>query len=328
MPKVSIIIPCYNIEPHISKCIDSLLVQSFPDFELLLINDGSTDATLKVIKEYASKDERIKVYSHENNGVSFTRNRGIKEAKGDMMVFIDGDDYVKSDFLERLLEGYEPLCLCISGMLLEKNQVYSKSGDFEMLTTTNDGLDKSVTIINLMASGYLNTPCCKLYERKLILKYNISFDEMVSYQEDLLFNLEYGKHIKFVKPIDYFGYFYVQHGDSSSKKYHQSFSHISQSFRLLIGFSKSSRDDEKIKVFLFQSVMMKIENIFHQSASTTPKQKKDELKEMYASDYFQYIAGYIFKAPVNLVLRLVLKSRNVELLVLYYKLLTLFRNGQ
>ena len=100
-PAISIISPVYNAQEGIKQCIDSLLNQSFTDFEIILINDGSTDNSLEVIKEYADANDFIRVIDKENEGVAKTRNKGIQLAKGKYVVFIDNDDFVDSDYLER-----------------------------------------------------------------------------------------------------------------------------------------------------------------------------------------------------------------------------------
>ena len=99
---ISVVIPLYNCEKYINECLDSVLANSFSDYELIIINDGSIDNSLKIAEEYSKKDPRIKVYSQENRGVSYTRNRGIKLAKGDYISFIDADDYVDKYYLEEL----------------------------------------------------------------------------------------------------------------------------------------------------------------------------------------------------------------------------------
>ena len=97
MTAVSIIVPVYNAEKAIGKCIESILSQEFTDFELLLINDGSKDNSGAVLDEYAAKDSRIRVIHKTNSGVSATRNLGLKEAKGDYIQFLDADDWMTSD---------------------------------------------------------------------------------------------------------------------------------------------------------------------------------------------------------------------------------------
>ena len=102
MPMFSIVVPCYNVEPYLNNCIDSVIKQSYIDFEVLLINDGSTDGTLDVCKIWEKSDERIHVINKTNEGLSLTRNLGIKEAHGKYIVFLDGDDYLESKALEEI----------------------------------------------------------------------------------------------------------------------------------------------------------------------------------------------------------------------------------
>ena len=106
-PTVSVIIPVYNAQEGIKQCMDSLLNQSFTDFEIILLNDGSTDNSLEVIKGYADANDFIRVIDKENEGVAKTRNKGIQLAKGKYIVFIDNDDFVDSDYLERFYNAIE-----------------------------------------------------------------------------------------------------------------------------------------------------------------------------------------------------------------------------
>ena len=104
MPKVSIIVPVYNTEKYLSQCVESILSQTFIDFELLLIDDGSKDDSGKICDEYAAKDNRIRVFHIANSGVSTARNMGLDNAKGKYIAFLDADDYwYDSTAIERLL---------------------------------------------------------------------------------------------------------------------------------------------------------------------------------------------------------------------------------
>ena len=97
-PEISIIVPIYNTENYLRRCIDSILTQSFENFELILVNDGSTDNSRKIIDEYKSKDKRIKVILKENGGQGSARNRGINMAKGKYIMFCDSDDFVEENW--------------------------------------------------------------------------------------------------------------------------------------------------------------------------------------------------------------------------------------
>ena len=101
-PKISVIIPVYNAESTLRRCVDSVLAQTFTDFECLLINDGSKDKSGEICDEYARKDSRVKVFHKENGGVSSARNVGLDNARGEWVSFVDSDDWVEGDILESM----------------------------------------------------------------------------------------------------------------------------------------------------------------------------------------------------------------------------------
>ena len=125
---ISVIVPVYNVENYIHHCVDSILSQSFSDFELLLIDDGSNDKSGLICDEYARKDSRIKVYHKENGGVSSARNLGIEKANGEWICFIDADDYVRQDFFSDIQQYlfndvdivHWGFCYDNCGMIVEK----------------------------------------------------------------------------------------------------------------------------------------------------------------------------------------------------------------
>lgn len=319
--KISIIIPCYNIAEHLSKCIESVLAQTYQDFELLLINDGSTDATLQIAKEYAKKDQRIKVFSHENQGVSFTRNRGIDESKGKLVLFIDGDDYVKPDYVERLKENYTHGSWPICGMVNVKNGVPTENSNYKGL------LDKypimsihKKNFMDVLAFYSLSSPCARIYSKEIISENDIKFPVDVTYQEDLLFNLEYIKHIKQVLLNDYFGYFYVEHSVSSTGRFHENFKHISILNKNLRPYVQDEEDELILKEFLFQTVLRKIANVFNNNSTKSKKHINNELKQMFNSDYYATIYNYINKTEINFILKRILRLKSPKLLSLYFKI--------
>ena len=102
MPKISIILPVYNVEKYLKQCLDSIINQTFTDFECICVNDGSTDSSLKILQQYASKDNRFKIINQENKGLSESRNIGLSVAIGDYILFIDSDDFIDNNFCEVL----------------------------------------------------------------------------------------------------------------------------------------------------------------------------------------------------------------------------------
>lgn len=319
-PKLSVIIPCYNIAEHLPKCIESILEQDFGDFELLLINDGSSDTTLKIAEHYIKKDNRIKIHSHENKGVSYTRNTGIKLAQGEYIVFIDGDDYVKPDYLKQLLKGYAEGCWTICGMVNVRNGKAMENGYFKkLLSLFHKKIIHKDDFLEILAYYSLSSPCARIYSKSILTENKIIFPENISYQEDLLFNLEYCKYIRQVSLLDYFGYYYIEHPSSSTGRYHKDFSHIGDLFLRLKTMVLTRRDKEIVQEFMFQTILRKITNIFHYESPKNRNVKINELKDVLFSEPYYYINDYIYKSRINLFLKILLKLKSPVLLFLYFK---------
>ena len=102
MVKISIIVPVYNTEPYLEQCLDSIINQTLEDIEIICVNDGSTDNSLSVLEEYASKDNRIKIINQENEGPGFARNNGLKSVNGEYVLFVDSDDWIELNTCEAL----------------------------------------------------------------------------------------------------------------------------------------------------------------------------------------------------------------------------------
>lgn len=184
---VSIVIPAYNAEKTITRCVQSLLRQKYRHFELLLVNDGSKDQTLSLCQTLAKEDPRIIVIDKENGGVSSARNLGIERAKGEYIVFVDADDWVEPDYLSNFMDNKQPdgLVVCevthdevISPKPLEKKIMSIPEAQIEVLGTK-------------YIFGY---PVNKMYDLHLIKRIHIRFDENITMGEDLLFCMQYLYH--------------------------------------------------------------------------------------------------------------------------------------
>ena len=185
--KISIVVPVYNGEEYISKCLDSLINQSYKNIEIIIINDGSNDNTEKICNKYKEIDSRIKVISIENGGVSKARNIGIENATGQFLMFCDSDDYVAKDWCKLLLENYKEnnLILCDYYNVID-NEV--KEFDYER-PKVNNVINKA-DFLKLRLYG-INAPWNKIFYLDIIKNNNIRFDENISLGEDLRFNIEY-----------------------------------------------------------------------------------------------------------------------------------------
>ncbi|EFU74046.1 glycosyltransferase family 2 protein [Enterococcus italicus] len=208
--QISVIVPVYNAENFINRCIDSILKNTFNNFELLIIDDGSSDKSLEKIK--LIRDERIRYFSQQNHGVAYTRNRGIKEAKGKFVVFIDSDDYVKPDYLEKLLEGIGDSDIGISGIVFLDSE--------ENIVNIRNSKNTEWNRFNLPLSGG------KIYNRKFLISNHILFSDFII-GEDLIFSSTCYSKTNRVSNILYMGYNYVENFQSSTHKNYRDLNVIS-----------------------------------------------------------------------------------------------------
>lgn len=215
MSLVSIIVPVYNAEKTISRCVNSILAQSYKDFELLLLDDGSEDGSPQICDDFAQKDMRIRVLHKENSGVSDTRNRGITMAGGDYLQFVDSDDWLTPDateFFVRTMTEHE--CdMVIADFYRVIGDRVAQKGDIE-----KDGImDKTAYAACMMqkpANFYYGVLWNKFYKKAIIEKYDIKMDTAVSWCEDFMFNMEYVRHVNTVYALKLPLYYYVKTKDS------------------------------------------------------------------------------------------------------------------
>ena len=187
---VSIIVPAYNAERTINRCIDSILKQSYSNLEIIIINDGSKDSTEEKCMKYI-KNKKIKYIRINNSGVSNARNIGIENSTGTYIMFVDSDDYIEKNMVERLYDNINEnvdLVIC-SKNLITINEKISEKIDIASCTL------KKENIIQLYRAKILNPPYCKLYRSAIIKSKSIRFDISISIGEDLLFNILYLKNI-------------------------------------------------------------------------------------------------------------------------------------
>ncbi len=206
MIDVSIIVPIYNSEKYLKKCIDSLIDQTHNNIEILLINDGSTDNSEKIIKKY--KDKRIKYISQKNIGIGKTRNKGIKLSKGKYIMFIDSDDYIGKNCVEKMYD----LAVSNESDLVISNYykvINGKCLKIDLPYFEPSSLKNNPNILNVVNLG----PCNKLYKKELLN--NIKFNEEYKYEDvPFVVNTLYYAN-KIVKTNEYLSY-YVIHSNSET----------------------------------------------------------------------------------------------------------------
>ncbi len=180
-PKVSVIVPVYNCEKYINTCLESLINQTLKDIEIICINDGSTDNSLKILKEYAEKDCRIKILTKGNEGLSAARNDGLKISTGEYIGYVDSDDWIDTDFYEKLYtaatkHNSETACANIMRFGNDKER-YRLKYDKEELFTDNE---KKLKTAGIPLNNYVWN---KIYKRESLVKLNIPFIEGKAYED-------------------------------------------------------------------------------------------------------------------------------------------------
>lgn len=187
--QISVIIPMYNAEKSIQKNIEAIINQNNVkcNYEVLLINDGSKDRTDEICKKYVQNHENIKYFYQENRGVSAARNKGIEEACGKYICFIDSDDYVSSDYMNTIFETVNNCDLCIYN-----NYIVNSKGKIkiEKEWLQEQKISRDVAF-SMCCDNKINAPWDKVYSRRKIMDNNIRFKEKIKMGEDLIFNMEY-----------------------------------------------------------------------------------------------------------------------------------------
>lgn len=216
----SIIIPCYNVEEYISSTINSVLEQTYNNWELILVNDGSTDNTIKILERYNKKYERITVIEQDNNGVSSARNIGLEMAKGEYIYFLDGDDIIESNLFTQAKKAFEKnkeIDIFSFGFNIVNNEKeVMESYSFEKY---NADLFSSNEFMKLYLNKKIRQHICSfIIKKKILIDNQISFSENISYGEDQEFQIKSIHHsnIIFYKSFPFFNY--LNRSDSAVNK--------------------------------------------------------------------------------------------------------------
>lgn len=233
MIEVSIIVPIYNKEKHLKRCIDSILNQTLKNIEIILVNDGSTDNSLEICKNYARTDSRIKIINKENEGVSKARNDGILASSGSYVGFVDADDYIDENMYRSMLMKCKSFNseVCISNYYIENNNYLNpvKLDIHSDLVSKKDILD---TFILDMINSDLTKKISKtimgsswrfLISRQLLTNNNVSFPVNIPLREDLLFVLDVMLKTDSICIERSCLYYYVDTDGSALKKFRENY---------------------------------------------------------------------------------------------------------
>ncbi len=224
MIKVSVIIPVYNVEQYLRQCLESVVNQTLREIEIICINDGSTDNSLKILREYQKTDKRIIIIDKEHEEVSASRNIGMKKATGEFISFIDSDDYVDLNFLENLYNAakkYSCDIACANIVRLKGNEKYNKFIYKEQKYSYNT--DEKILLAGIPKNNYVWN---KIYNREKIIEYNIEFPYGRLF-EDKAWSIKAVYYLNGLVTVPYTEYFYRKNpksivSEKSAKKQNDS----------------------------------------------------------------------------------------------------------
>ena len=302
---VSIIVPVYNSEKFLKNSIESVLEQTYKNIELILIDDGSTDNSLEVCNNFRLKDERVKIISTENKGVSNARNLGIKNAQGKYIMFCDSDDLYHKKYIQIMVESLE---LANSELGICQYHKFKENIDIKKLRSINNTTnykDKdeifNFILFDEKLSGYVWN---KIFIREIIIKNNLYFDCLIDEIEDLYFVVQYLKYVKKVTKIEEQLYFYRDNPQSimnqsfNLKKYSSIYGRINI-YTEVKNINVNDNIKKKVWIQAIQCCFSYLKNIIFSRTFTNKKKYLREIVILFNSincDYKKYSKyGYIFK---------------------------------
>lgn len=328
MCQISIIVPVYMAENYLENGIDSIISQSFNDWELILVDDGSPDNSGIICDQYAEKDSRIRVIHKRNEGVSSARNAGISSARGEWIYFVDSDDFIEPNTLEILSKS---LCNCMDLVIHGICDDYIDKG--KTIQYEYD-IDKNWLIAEILEyadkKGLLRGPVCKLFNTHIIKNNNITFNINISYGEDTIFTFEYLQYCNSVKIIPLSLYHYCHRNNSlSGKEYDFNFwlntASTLKDIRLEIynKFEMRSSYIQYIQKVYFEHLIRSILSLYNDQVKIKEKNLRLSIIKQVHDDAF--LVGYHPKSLGHIMMSMLVKN---PLLADYFmpKILFLIKN--
>lgn len=302
--KISIIVPIYNSEKYLEHCVDSILSQNVTNFELLLINDGSSDNSGSICNQYALLDKRVKVFHKDNEGVSSARNVGLDNAEGEWIVFVDSDDWISDDYLNiiNVVNHNKDIHIIYFGTIALNYKNEAVANKSPIL-----GVWKGIDSLSYNLSRGV---CNHFIRNSLIQDYQIRFSENIALNEDKEFNLKCILHSN-LYCISLNKYFYRFNPESASKSkipYHKALSILDVAKNIFDYIQKSNIDIHKIKNidYLIFPIKYFILHLVDSNVSNSIIRKD-------INDFLDYIQEYNIRSSKKLAVKMFLINPNILL---------------
>lgn len=294
---VTVIVPIYNAERTLKRCVESILQQTFSDFELLLIDDGSTDKSGNICDEYAEKDSRIRVFHKKNGGVGSARNIGLDNTKGEWITFCDSDDYVEPDWLDIFMANCNKYDLVVQGFIDEGEILLQSQTSVSYSGNNRKGL--SVLETNKIV-GYI----VKLFKTEIIQKHNIRFNENFRLREDEDFVLKYILFSRNMICVSKAGYHY------SGLYWDLKYKEIDNFYTLCSMFNSIKLIYENKYNSAWDRYLFELTRLLFFSFEAQKADRKQKVKA-----YQKNVGKFVFKSQINFFTKLILFLLRVPFIV-------------
>lgn len=251
--KVSVIVPVYNAEKTVERCINSILGQTYKNIELIIVNDGSTDSSAEIVNQYCQIDKRIVLIEQENEGVSSARNQGLNRATGEWIAFVDADDYLDEHCFASVLP--QAIITDTELVLWNRIDVYQNRMEEKRVFYSRENCKISCkeliekVFYNIEGNIEVCSACCRLFYRQIILEKRLSFDKELSQGEDLIFMLDYLMNTDKATWCNVATYFRTMRNDSALHQYSPNIQEKIYSLLIKIVERLNSMTEERIKKF-------------------------------------------------------------------------------
>lgn len=325
---VSVIVPVYNSEKYISRCIDSILNQENISLEIIIIDDGSNDGSLNICKAYEQKHKNICVVASKNNGPAAARNKGIVGARGKYVTFVDSDDYISKDMYSKMFSLARSSCADVAICGFMKTSTNEKSVSYLSKLLVPNKIYKDKEITNVILKSYYNgidivipSLCNKLYRTNILKENKLLIDENYVRAEDYWFNFEVFKLVKSVVYINEPYYNYWNNENSVMHTYRENqFEQSTKTHEKLLEYNKTFNFDidknKFYKSYLYETAII-IKNIYGMHLSK--KEKYIKLKSIVENNTYQDAINYTACLPKHIkLLSKISKFKSIVLFDVFY----------
>lgn len=328
MIKISVIVPVYNVEKYINKCIGSILNQTLKEFELILINDGSTDSSGDICDKFSAIDSRVKVIHKNNEGVSVARNIGIKMAKGEFIQFIDSDDWIEINMLENLLKKIksDKSDVVFQGAIFEDYKgriILEEKTKVDIIQKVNSNIQQSAVL--LTKNSLFGYTWCKMFRRDIIEDNKIMFDETLTLAEDEKFTCDYFKFVNKISVLEKGYYHYIKYPTSRGNLSVTQTNNIWNRDKIFISWIELLYNDNTdiTKEYLgkkaFSNLYEEVYKIYFSDLNKVERINK--FNEMKNTNFYLYLNKNKFKISRNYnVIINIMKYNNKAIFKIYNKL--------